>query len=98
MPISTSGPDSPAVLPSAQPHEDGVGDRRHVVGDHQLLEQPDQDQRQPSREVAAAQRARTRSPAAAGVRAHDRAGDQVREEADEQREVAEVSGRLILPR
>ncbi len=69
----------------------GVGDRRHVVGDHELLEEAEQRR---ARALARLAPARARADAitcgSSVCGAHDRTGHEVREEADEEREVAEV--------
>ena len=70
--------------------KDHVRDRREVVGEHHLLEDADQHEEQSFGGVARAAVARLDHLGQERRRAHDGSRDQMREEADEEREVPQV--------
>ena len=73
--------------------EHRVRQRRQIVGDEDLLEQPPGDQPRAVAHLLAGDGAREVDLRQQARRAQDRSGDQVREVGDEHREVDQVAGR-----
>ena len=74
---------------------DRLGDRREeAVGEHDLLEQPERQQREAEEDWSGVARRGSVELRDKLGRAHDRPGDQVREEGHEQGVVEEAPGRL----
>ena len=70
---------------------------RQVVGDHQLLDEPQRDQRQPRPHGDAVRVSRRLQLRQELARAHDRPGDEVREEAEVNRRVHQRGGLGLAP-